>query len=39
MRNQLATLAVTALLVAPFTAAAETMMPGDSDSGSGMQDS
>ena len=30
MRIQLATFAVTALLVAPFTAVAETMMPGDS---------
>ena len=29
MRKQLATFAVTALLVAPFTAAAETQMPGD----------
>lgn len=36
MRKQLATFAVTALLVAPFTAVAETMMPGDSTTRSGM---
>jgi hypothetical protein len=35
MRKRLATFAVTALLVAPFTAVAETMMPGDT-AGSGM---
>jgi hypothetical protein len=35
MRQQLAVFAVTALLVAPFTAGAETMMPGDA-AGSGM---
>jgi hypothetical protein len=40
MRTQLATLAVSALLVAPFTAVAETMMPGDAPaSGMTMQDS
>ena len=39
MRRQLATFAVTALLVAPFTAVAETMMPGDTpESGVIMQD-
>ena len=40
MRKQLATFAVTALLAAPFTAVAETMMPGGApDSGTTMQNS